>query len=188
MRVLKWAVRGVRNRRAALEMMTIRLAGQLPIHRMRIAVLRMWGAQIGEGVTIYHGIEVRHPRGLAIGDRTSVGNDAILDARGGLTIGSDTNLSTGAHIWSAQHDWRGTDFSYTRAPVKIGNRVWLSARTTVLPGTGIGDCAVIAAGAVVSRDLESNGVYAGVPARKVGERPQGQAYHLPPATSKLWWW
>ena len=86
------------KRRRDLEMTSLLVAGKLPSHRMRIAALRKWGASIGDGATFYHGFEVRNASGLRVGPRSSIGNDAILDARGGLTIGHDVNLSTAVQI------------------------------------------------------------------------------------------
>ncbi len=171
-----------------LEAASIHLVGKLPVHRLRVLVLRAWGARIGPGVTIYHGIEVRNARGLVVGRNSSIGNDAILDARGSLTIGENVNLSTGVHIWTGQHDWASPGFSYVSAPVVIGDRVWLSDRTTVLPGVTVGEGAVLAAGAVASQNVSAFDLAGGVPAKRIGRRPDNLSYDLPPARKKLWWW
>ena len=57
----------------------------------------------------------------------------------------------------------------TPKPVKIGNKVWIGAHATILPGVTIGDGAVVAAGAVVTKDVPSNVVVAGVPAKVIKE-------------------
>lgn len=190
-----WAVIAPRPLRSALrrhladlEMASIHVIGTLPVHGLRAAAARAWGATIHPTVTIYHGWEVRGSRTLAIGARSSIGNDAILDARGGLTIGEDVNLSTGVHIWTGQHDWNSPDFAYVAAPVAVGNRVWLSARVTVLPGVRIGEGAVVAAGAVVTRDVPPYALAAGVPAKVIGERRRDLRYRLPDRRRKQWWW
>ena len=170
------------------ELTGLHAAGKLPIHRLRVAAVRRWGAQIAEGVTLYHGFEIRNARGLSIGERSSIGNDAILDARGGITIGRDVNFSTAVHIWTGQHDWQSPDFAYVKAPVVIGDRAWISTRVTILPGVTIGEGAVIAAGSVVTKDVEPYALVAGVPAKVVGSRPTNLTYELAPAKAKAWWW
>ena len=175
-------------RRRDLEMTSLHVAGKLPSHRLRVAALRRWGASIAEGATFYHGFEVRNASGLRVGKRSSIGNDAILDARGGLTIGSDVNLSTAVQIWTGQHDWESATFAYEKAPVTIGDHAWLSARVIILPGVTIGEGAVVAAGAVVSRDVEPYTLVGGVPAKKLGERPSPMTYERAPAKGKPWWW
>ena len=114
-----------------------------------------------------------------------IGNDAILDARGGLRIGSDVNFSTGVHVWTAQHDWRDPGFVTVRLPVVIEDNVWVSARATILPGVTIGRGAVVAAHAVVTRDVPAGAVMAGIPARQVATRPEVD-YRL--GGRKAYWW
>lgn len=171
-----------------LEMSTLAIAARLPLHIARIGAVRAWGADIHRSATLYHGFQVRSARRLTIGARTSVGDGAILDARGGLTIGSDVNLSTQVHIWTAQHAWDSPDFAYVSAPVHIGDHAWLSTRVTVLPGVSIGEGAVVAAGSVVTKDLPPYGLYGGVPARKLRQRAAPKAYRLASAKLKAWWW
>jgi len=169
-------------------MVSIHVIGKLPIHALRVLVLKAWGARIGPGVTIYHGIEIRSARRLQIGANTSVGNDAILDARGGLVIGSNVNLSTGVHIWTAQHDWRSQDFGLDLGGVVVGDHAWLSDRVTVLPGVTIGEGAVVAAGGLVTRDVGPFQLVGGVPAKPLGVRPDNLTYDLPSSRHKVWWW
>ena len=176
----------VRTRHSA-ELASIHFAGKVPIHFVRIAVLRAWGASIGKGVVIYHGVEVRTAKRLVIGERTIIGNDAILDARGGLIIGSDVNFSTGVHVWTAQHDWRSPTFPTVSAPVTIGSRSWVSARATILPGTSIGTGSVVAAHALVTKDVPVDVVVAGVPARIIANRPP-MDYRLGGRRVKALWW
>lgn len=176
------------KRKRDLEMTSLLAVGKLPIHRLRVAALRRWGAAVGEGATFHHGFEVRNARGLRVGARSSIGNDAILDARGGLTIGSDVNLSTGVQIWTGQHDWQSETFAYEKAPVTIGDHAWISARVIILPGVTIGEGAVIAAGAVVTQDVAPYTLMGGVPAKKLGDRPSPMSYQLAPAKAKAWWW
>lgn len=178
----------VGSRIGNLEMATLAIVARLPLHAARVSALRAWGAEINPSATLYHGFQVRSARRLRIGARTSVGDGAILDARGGLTLGSDVNLSTQVHIWTAQHAWDSADFDYVSAPVTIGDHVWLSTRVTVLPGVSIGEGAVVAAGSVVTKDLAPYGLYGGVPARKLREREGPKTYRLASAKAKAWWW
>ncbi|WP_232549046.1 acyltransferase [Propioniciclava soli] len=185
LRKIKWALG---RRREAVEMVSLSVAAAAPVHRARVAALRGWGAQIHPTATIYHGFQARASRLLTIGARTIVGDGAILDARGGLRIGSDVNFSTGVQIWTAQHDWSGDDFGYVKAPVTIGDRAWLGPAVIVLPGTDIGEGVVLAAGAVAKGTLEPYGLYAGVPAKRIRDRPRTLTYHLPGPKAKAWWW
>lgn len=169
-------------------MASLVVAGKLPNHRARVALLRRWGADIAPTATIYHGFEIRNAAGLTVGARSQIGNGAILDARGGITIGSDVNFSTAVNIWTGQHDWQSNTFAYQRAPVTIGDHAWISTRVTILPGVTIGEGAVIAAGSVVTKDVPAYALVGGVPGKQIGERPSPMTYQLTPAKLKPWWW
>jgi len=171
-----------------VEMMVLKVAGYLPVHAVRRYLIRIFGGSVSGTATLYHGFEIRSARKLQISARTSIGNGAVLDARGGLRIGSDVNISTSVQIWTAQHAWNDVDFSYVTGPVSIGDRAWISARATILPGVQIGEGAVVAAGSVVTKDVPAFCLVAGVPAKVVGERRSDLRYQLPPARRKSWWW
>jgi acetyltransferase-like isoleucine patch superfamily enzyme len=101
-----------------------------------------------------------------------------MDARGGLKIGSHCNISAEAAIWTAEHDIQSPEFAMTQAPVVIGDRAWICFRATVLPGVNIGEGSVVAAGAVVTRDVPPFSLAGGVPARVVGKRAGNLIYQL----------
>jgi acetyltransferase-like isoleucine patch superfamily enzyme len=107
---------------------------------------------------------------LTIGARTFLNHGVYLDAGSGrITIGSDTLVGPQVMILTATHqvvDGR-VDHARVSRDVTVGNNVWLGARSVVLPGVTIRDGCVIAAGAVVTRDCEPGGMYAGVPARRI---------------------
>lgn len=109
---------------------------------------------------------------LSIGRGTFVNHDCYLDvARGRVEIGEDCHLAPQVMVLTATHDLgeHGASRDARYATTRIGDRVWLGARVTVLPGAEVGPGCVVAAGAVVSGRLEPGGVYAGVPARRVRE-------------------
>lgn len=107
---------------------------------------------------------------IQIGSRCYLGPHVYLGSLHDLRIGSDTLIGAGAYVITANHNTRRPDQSimeqgYTGADVHIGRRVWVGARAVILPGVTIGDNAVIAAAAVVRRDVPEGEVWGGVPAR-----------------------
>jgi acetyltransferase-like isoleucine patch superfamily enzyme len=178
----------VGSRMGNAELVLAAVASRVPVHRLRVGIIKALGARIDDTATLYHGFQIRAGRRLTIGARTNIGDGAILDARGGLTIGEDVNFSTQVHVWTAQHGWDDPDFAYESAPVVIGHHVWLSTRVTVLPGVTIGDGAVVAAGAVVTKDLAPYALYGGVPARFIRARESPKEYRLAASAAKSWWW
>jgi len=161
-----------------IEFLTLKATGHIPSHHIRNLIYRTFGMRIGRGSHIYGGVEVRNPRGIMIGTGTSIGHNVILDGRGGLVIGNNVNFSSGVWVWTVEHDVASPDFKGSSAPVAVEDYAWLSCRVTVLPGITLGEGAVVAAGAVVTKDVEPYTIVGGVPAKKIGERPRGLHYVL----------
>jgi acetyltransferase-like isoleucine patch superfamily enzyme len=104
-----------------------------------------------------------------IGEGTWIGAFTVVDGSGGLTIGRGCDISSGAHIYthsSARRCVSGRAHpTVDRAPVTIGDYVFVGANVTINMGVTIGDHALIGAGAVVTRDVAAYTVVQGVPAR-----------------------
>jgi acetyltransferase-like isoleucine patch superfamily enzyme len=150
--------------------------GYLPSQHLRQAAYRAAGMRIAPGAVIYGGLEIRHPPGVSVGEGSVIGHRAILDGRLGISVGEHVNLSTGVWIWTLQHDPSSPTFATRGGPVVIEHHVWLSAGVQVLPGVTLGEGAVAAAGAVVTRDVPAHAIVAGIPAVQIGERPHGLSY------------
>lgn len=127
---------------------------------------------------------MRCPSKLTIDENSIIGDRCELDARGSVLIGKNCNLSSEVHIWTGQHDPKGVHFEYVVKPVVIKDRCWISSNTIVLPGVTMGEGSVLAAGGVLTRDTEPFSIYAGVPAKKIGERPHELEYVF---NSNHWW-
>lgn len=134
---------------------------------------------IGKDSFIYKGAEFRNPDALKLGNYVIVGDNAVLDARSGITMGDNVCLGSNVSIWTYQHDYRDPDFKCNPehfGPVVIGNRVWIGPNTIILHNVHIGEGAVVAAGAVVTKDVPPFSVVAGIPAKKIADRPRNMTY------------
>ena len=103
-----------------------------------------------------------------IGKGSIIGDNCILDARQGIYIGENVNLSSEVHLWTEAHDVNDPYFRSmpcNHRPIHIGNRAWLGSNVTVLDNVSIGEGAVVCSGAVVTKDVEPGKVVAGVPAK-----------------------
>lgn len=112
---------------------------------------------------------------ISMGRDVYLGPYVTIYGHGGVTIGDSTLVSMKATILSSNHSVPplGTDIRSQPdvvLPTAIGRDVWIGANAVVLGGARIGDGAVVAAGAVVTRDVEAGTIVAGVPARPVGRR------------------
>jgi maltose O-acetyltransferase len=122
--------------------------------------------------------EVWSPRRLAVGRGTIVGRGCILDARGGITLGRDVNVGSETIMMTAKHEVQDPDFVDSYAPIVVGDRAWIALRVTILGGVTIGEGAVVAAGAVVTRDVAPYTIVGGTPALPLGERTRDLRYEL----------
>lgn len=155
--------------------------GKIPSHVVRNFIYKhIYHLRMDKKVVIYAGAEIREPYKVFIGEGTIIGDDAKLDARNGIIIGKNVNFSTGVWIWTNQHDPQSSTFSSLgeEKPVIINDRAWISSRVTILPGVVIGEGAVVAANAVVTKDVEPYAIYGGIPAKKIGERTKKLVYEF----------
>lgn len=134
-------------------------------------------ADVGSGM-IMLGAEVWSPERLEYGRGSIVGRGCIVDARGGIAIGDHVNIGSETILMTAKHDVQDPGFTDAYAPISIGDHAWLAVRTTVLGGVTIGEGAVVAAGAVVTRDVAPYTIVGGVPAVPLGERTRDLRYTL----------
>ncbi|WP_374946227.1 acyltransferase [Agreia sp.] len=121
-----------------------------------------------------------------IGEGTWIGAFTVIDASGGLVIGSGCDIASGVHIYthsSAMRCVSGRRYDHVdRAPVSIGDRVFVGANSVISMGVTIGDEAIVAAGSVVTRDVPARTIVAGAPARITGHVDLSDPEH--PVTSK----
>lgn len=152
----------------------------LPGHRLRLLVFRhMCHVSVGARTSIERGVRVMARGGVSIGAGCNVNAGAVLDGRGTLAIGDLVNISPGVKFITADHDPDSPGFEGRRRPVLVGSRTWIATSALVLPGTTIGEGAVVAAGSVVSGTVDRWTIVAGCPARFVRPRHQGAQACLP---------
>lgn len=163
--------------------------GLIPSHHVRRFVYRALGAEIGKNVVFHFKTEIRGIHRLRIGNGTIIGDNALLAAQRGLTIGENVNISSNVSIYSGAHDHRDPFFRSTprtTRPITIGDRVWIGSNAVILTGANIGEGAVCCAGCVVTKDVEPFAVVAGIPARKIGERPRDLRYAFDGKSQRLY--
>ncbi len=167
------------------------LTGYIPSHTIRLFLYRtLFGVAIGKDSSIHWRAEFNQPAGVSIGNNTVIGNDAFLDGRAKhflaykkahgypLTIGNNVSVAGEVRIYTMEHDIDSPTFAETGAPVVIDDYVVIGSRVTILPGVHIHRGAVVASGAVVSRDVGEYEVVGGVPAVFIKKRNTNLRYTL----------
>ena len=151
-------------------LMLLRWVGYIPSRKFRKLMYRLSGVKIGKGSTVHMWCNFYDPTHITIGEDTIIGDHAFLDGRDQLTIGNHVGFASSVMIYNSQHDIDDEHFRPISKPVIIEDYVFIGPRSIILPGVTIGKGAVVAAGAVVSKDVAPFTVVGGVPAVKIRDR------------------
>jgi len=157
--------------------------GRIPSQHLRRWMYKyFWGVNFGKNAIVYYGAEIRNHHLLTIGKGSIIGDRAILDARhGGINIGKNVNISTAASFWTEQHDYNDPYFRCTDSKggaINIEDKAWIGPNTIILHDVTIGEGAVVAAGAVVTKDVPPYTLVGGVPAKVIGLRNKDLKYEF----------
>lgn len=152
------------------ELLLLHIIGWVPVHHVRRFFYRLAGMRIGRGTSIHTGTTFYDPTNIKIGRDTVIGEGAVLDGRDELVIGDHVAIASQVMIYNAEHDVHSEDFRPVQNPVIIEDYVFIGPRAIILPGVRVGKGAVVAAGAVVTKDVPPGHVVGGVPARIISER------------------
>lgn len=141
-----------------------------PSKRLRREWLKYLGMKINGNVMFYEDYHIRNPKGITIEDGVSIGPKVLLDGRKGLHIRKSAVIAYEAIIWTLNHDYNDINFCSKGAPVEIGEYAWICSRSIILPGIKIGKGAIVASGAIVTKDVPNYTIVAGIPAKVIGQR------------------
>lgn len=138
---------------------------------LRRWLLRAFGARMSSSkVSFYPTVRVWAPWNLEMGSYVAIDDEVNLYSVDKIRIGTKVAISREVFICTASHDISVPSRPLKTAPVSIGDGVWIGARAMILPGVTIGEGAVVAAGAVVTKDVEPWTVVGGNPARFIKKR------------------
>lgn len=136
--------------------------------RVRELLAQLTGRPVHESVTLFPPFTADFGRNIHLGERVFINSGCRFQDQGGVTIGDDSLIGHNAVLATLDHDVhpdRRADMH--PAPIVIGRKVWIGANATILKGVTIGDGAIVAAGAVVTKDVPADSIVVGAPARVV---------------------
>ena len=124
---------------------------------------------------VWDKVHIDSPSKLSIGNNVSINRGCIINAAGKVSILDDVLIGPEVIIYSQNHIYKSlqkkiNEQGYVESSVVISENVWIGARSIVLPGVKIGSNSVIGAGSVITKDIPSNCVFAGNPARFIKHR------------------
>ena len=125
---------------------------------------------LGTGSTISRRTRIDYPWKVSIMSGSFMGDRVWLYAMASIEIGNDVCISESVSILTGTHDVTSVNFNLVTKPIKVCDKVWIATGAMILPGVTIGEGAVIAAGAVVTKDVEPWTVVGGNPAKFIKKR------------------
>lgn len=151
-------------------LLVLRIVGYIPIHTVRKIFYVASGINMPFGSTIHIGANFFNPQNITIGQDTIIGDHCFLDGRDKLTIGNHVGIASQVLIYNDEHNIHSDNYENSFGPVEIGDYVFIGPRSIILPNIKIGKGAVVAAGAVVTKNIPDFEIWGGVPAQKIGDR------------------
>ena len=151
-------------------LMILRFVGFIPLHFIRKIFYLISGINMPWDSTIHIGANFFKPSNISIGHDTIIGDHCFLDGRAPLKIGNHVGIASQVLIYNDEHNINSDDYGNSFGPVEIGDYVFIGPRAIILPGIKIGKGAVVAAGAIVTKDIPEFEIWAGVPAKKINDR------------------
>lgn len=132
------------------------------------------------GSRIALNVRILDIRNIYIEKGVNVNYGCVLDGRGAkIIISRNSDIAPYVRLWTLEHDPFDNEYSSRGADIIIGRNAWIGSSTTLLPGTSIGDFAVIGAGSTFKGVAENHGIYFGQKAIKRGERGAIDDYTIP---------
>jgi putative colanic acid biosynthesis acetyltransferase WcaF len=142
----------------------------IPSSSLRVHLLRLFGARIGERVVVKPGVSVKYPWHLIVGDDSWIGERCWIDNLTTVRIGTNVCLSQGAYLCTGNHDWKDPSFRLMVAPIQLYDGSWAGAMCVLTPGVVLEEGAIAAAGSVVIGNIPTCEIHAGNPAVFVKKR------------------
>ena len=137
--------------------------------RLRVALLRVFGARIGCGVVIRSQVNITFPWRFTVGDYVWIGDEVMIISLAHVTIESNCCISQRAFLCTGSHDFASPAFTLITKPITIREGSWVAASAFVAPGVSVGPGSMVAAGSVVATDVPARVIVRGNPATVVKE-------------------
>ena len=142
----------------------------LPFNKVKVYLLRLFGARVGKGVVIKPKVNIKYPWKLTIGDFSWIGEEVWIDNLAEVKIADNCCVSQGAMLLTGNHDYKKATFDLMVGEITLHSGAWVGAKSVVCPGVILHKNAILAVGSVCSTDLQENTINRGNPSVFVKER------------------
>ena len=141
-----------------------------PFSKLKVSLLRLFGAKIGKGVVIKQSVNIKYPWLLSVDDYTWIGEHVWIDNLAQVTIGKNCCLSQGAMLLCGNHNYKKETFDLITGAITIEDGAWVGALSIVCPGVTLKTHSILSVSSVATETLEAYTMYKGNPALKIRDR------------------
>lgn len=138
--------------------------------KVKVFILRLFGAKIGQNVTIKPSVNIKYPWFLIIKDNVWIGENVWIDNFVQVVICENVCISQGALLLTGNHDYSKKSFDLIPGKITVENGAWVGAKSVVCPGVTLESHSVLTVGSVATKNLSAYSVFQGNPAIFLRER------------------
>lgn len=138
----------------------------------RVLLLRIFGAECSFRAKIRPSAYISYPWNLSCGDYTFIGDKVYIDSLDKIEIGNHVSISNQVYITAGTHDYRSESFDLKIEPIVIESQSWLAVNATLVSGARVGQGSILAACSLLNKPTGMAEIWAGVPAKKIGNRQE----------------
>jgi putative colanic acid biosynthesis acetyltransferase WcaF len=133
-------------------------------YRLKISMLKMFGADVGSGLVIKTKVRIKNPWKLKIGVNCWIGESVWIDNLEDVELGDNVCISQGAMLLTGNHDYSIFNFPYRLGKIKLEEGVWIGARSVVCPGVMCKSHSILTVNSVATKNMDAWNIYSGNPA------------------------
>jgi putative colanic acid biosynthesis acetyltransferase WcaF len=141
-----------------------------PINSVKVLLLKMFRARVGENVVIKPHVNIKYPWRLNVGNNVWIGEYVWIDNLADVCIEDNVCISQGAMLLCGNHDYKKTSFDLIIGNITLKKGSWIGAKSVICPGVVVGSHAVLTVGSVATKNMNDYTIYQGNPAQAVKER------------------
>ena len=137
------------------------------LNRIRVNILRVFGAKIANGAGVYSSCRIWYPKNLTLGENSWLGPYTIIYNVGEIKLGKNVTVSQYSHLCAASHNYKSSDFELIWNKIEIEDNVWIATDAFISMGVKIGKNSIIGARSCVYKSIEENNIVVGNPAKTI---------------------
>ncbi len=142
----------------------------IPINSIKISMLKLFGAKIGNNVLIKPNVNIKYPWNLHIGNNVWIGEEVWIDNLAKVVIGNNVCISQGSMLLCGNHDYKKEAFDLILGEISLEDGCWIGAKSVVCPGVVVRTHAILTVQSVATKELEEYSIYQGNPAVQIRKR------------------